>query len=155
MNSRGFCLLHCAFGTVVFSWRGASWLLVARDNCGRRQIHPPRIVSAPSLRASPPENPDWSACAQSSPGGSSTPPRWEYTQPSGSQESLDPKSSGGLCRISYISSSQQGSEGLETAQLGSDLREGTQVAERDLRGSGGSVLQAWRTLRGQRKAHGR
>ena len=35
----GFCLLHCAFRTVVFSWRGASWLLVARDNCGSRKTN--------------------------------------------------------------------------------------------------------------------
>lgn len=72
----------------------------------------PRIVSAPSPGASSPENPDWSACAQSSLGGSSTPPMCEHTQPSVSQESLDPKSSGGPCRINCISSSQQGSKGL-------------------------------------------
>lgn len=70
--------------------------------------------------ASPPEHPDRSVGALSSLGGPSTAPRCECTQLSGSQGSLDPKSSGGPCRINCFSSSQQGGEGLRQLSLVKD-----------------------------------
>ena len=34
-----FCLLHCAFRTVLFSWRGACWLLAPLDSRGSRKTN--------------------------------------------------------------------------------------------------------------------
>ena len=60
-----------------------------------RQMPSPRIVSAPSPGGVSSWEPWLVSLCSEQPGGFSTPPRCEYTQPSGSQESLDPESSGG------------------------------------------------------------
>ena len=106
-----------------------------------RQMPSPRIVSAPSPRGVPSWEPWLVSLCSEQPGGSSTPPRCEYTQPSGSQESLAPESSGGPAGLVASPAPSREVRGWDSSAC-SDWREGTQAAERRPPWLRGSVLHA-------------